>query len=116
MTVRFASGALAQVHLDYLRRAYRRDLEVIGAEGVITWDYASRAVTVHGPEPDRGRDVSTRRTTGRTKTCTSTSCGTSSRCVEGREEPSVDGWEALRSLRLVEAAKRSAAERRWVSL
>jgi predicted dehydrogenase len=37
-------------------------------------------------------------------------------CLEGREEPSVDGWEALRSLRLVEAAKRSAAERRRVSL
>ena len=36
--------------------------------------------------------------------------------VEGREELLADGWEALRSLRMVEAAKRSAAERRWVSL
>ena len=38
------------------------------------------------------------------------------RCVEGAERPLVDGREALRSLRLVEAAKRSSRERRWVRL
>jgi predicted dehydrogenase len=38
------------------------------------------------------------------------------RCLEGCEEPVVDGWDALRSLRMVEAAKIAAAERRWVSL
>src|SRR5262245_41033713 len=39
VTVRFASGPLAQVHLDYVRRAYHRNLEVIGEDGVIVWDY-----------------------------------------------------------------------------
>ncbi len=38
------------------------------------------------------------------------------RCVEGSESPLVDGREALRSLRLVEAAKRSATRGRWVRL
>jgi predicted dehydrogenase len=37
-------------------------------------------------------------------------------CLEGREEPLVDGWEALRSLRMTEAAKVAIVERRWVSL
>ena len=38
------------------------------------------------------------------------------RCVEGLEPPLVDGRAALRSLRLVEAAKLSSRERRWVRL
>ena len=38
------------------------------------------------------------------------------RCLEGRESPLVDGEEALRSIRLVEAAKRSARERLGVRL
>src|SRR5262249_58894197 len=53
LTVRFASGTLAHAHLDYLRRAYRRDLEIVGADGVITWDFTSRAVRVLGPAPDQ---------------------------------------------------------------
>jgi len=115
VTVRFASGVLAQVHLDYLRRAYRRDLEVIGADGVITWDYASRAVTVLGPEPDRveARDASG---DAPNESMYVAEMRHFIACLEGREEPLADGWEALRSLRMVEAAKRSDAERRWVSL
>jgi predicted dehydrogenase len=38
------------------------------------------------------------------------------RAIEQREPPLVDGREALRSLRLVEAAKLSARERGWVKL
>jgi predicted dehydrogenase len=115
VTVRFVSGVLAQVHVDYLRRAYRRDLEVIGADGVITWDYASRAVTVLGPEPDQV-EASTGANDAPNEDMYISELRHFIACLEGREELSVDGWEALRSLRMVEAAKRSAAERRWVSL
>jgi predicted dehydrogenase len=38
------------------------------------------------------------------------------RCLEGQEAPVVDGAAALQSVRLVEAVKRSAAERRWVAV
>jgi predicted dehydrogenase len=38
------------------------------------------------------------------------------RCMEGSERSLVDGREALRSLRMVEAAKQSASEGRWVKL
>lgn len=115
VTVHFSSGVLAQVHLDYLRRAYRRDLEVIGADGVITWDYASRAVTVLGPEPDRveAHDASG---DGPNESMYVAEMRHFIACLEGREEPLADGWDALRSLRMVEAAKRSNAERRWVIL
>jgi len=115
VTVRFSSGVLAQVHLDYLRRAYRRDLEVVGADGVISWDYASRTVRVLGPGPDQA-EVHDGATDGPNETMYVEEMRHFIRCLEGREEPLADGWEALRSLRMVEAAKTAAAERRWVSL
>ena len=115
VTVRFVSGVLARLHVDYLRRAYRRDLEVIGADGVITWDYLSRAVTVLGPAPDQV-EAATGANDAPNEDMYVSELRHFIACLEGREELLTDGWEALRSLRMVEAAKRAAAERRWVSL
>ena len=53
VTIRFTSGLLAQVHLDYLQRAYRRNLQIIGESGVIVWDYPTHTVTVYEPTPRR---------------------------------------------------------------
>jgi predicted dehydrogenase len=115
VTVRFASGTIAQVHLDYLRRAYRRDLEIVGADGVITWDFVSRAVRALGPEPDPV-ELHDGESDAPNEAMYVEEMRHFIRCLEGAEEPMVDGWEALRSLRMVEAAKIAAAERRWVSL
>ena len=113
VTLRFASGALAQAHLDYLQRAYRRNLQVIGDAGSIAWDYPTHAVTVVAP--DRSPEV------------ISVNDGAANdmyleelrhfvRCLEGRESPLVDGRDALRSLGLVEAAKASARDGHRVKL
>lgn len=37
VTLRFASGALGEIHLDYLQRFYQRDFEFFGEQGTITW-------------------------------------------------------------------------------
>ena len=115
VTIRFGSGAMAQVHLDYLRRAYRRDLEILGEHGVILWDYAARSVRVLGPAPDQ-LEIESLEEAEPNEAMYVEELRHFVRCVEGHEEPLVDGWEALRSLRLVEAAKVSAAERRWIVL
>lgn len=39
--LQFASGATAFVHLDFVQRPHRHELEIIGAEGTIRWDYAN---------------------------------------------------------------------------
>jgi predicted dehydrogenase len=115
VTVRFASGVLAQVHLDYLQRAYRRNLQVIGDSGAILWDYPTHAVTVHAA--DGARDVEDfRAADGEPNDMYLEEMRHFVRCLQGAERPLVDGREALRSLRLVEAAKRSSRERRWVRL
>jgi predicted dehydrogenase len=42
--LRLASGALAQVHLDYVRPRYERMLEVVGERGFMVWDYTHGSV------------------------------------------------------------------------
>lgn len=42
--LRFASGAIGEMHLDYTQRAYQRNFEFFGEEGTIRWDIRERAV------------------------------------------------------------------------
>lgn len=115
VTIRFTSGLLAQVHLDYLQRAYRRNLQIIGDSGVIVWDYPTHTVTTY--EPDAAPHVQDLCTAdGEPNDMYVEEMRHFIRCVQGVERPLVDGREALRSLRIVEAAKLSARERRWVRL
>ena len=111
VTLRFESGALGQVHLDYLQRAYRRNLQVIGDTGVITWDYPTHTVTVLAPD---ARPEAMSAADGDANDMYVEELRQFIRCIEARESPLVDGREALRSLRLVEAAKTSARDGRWV--
>jgi predicted dehydrogenase len=111
VTLRFESGALAQAHLDYLQRLYRRNLQVIGDAGVITWDYATHTVTALTPD---ARPQAMSVDDGAANEMYLEEVRHFIRCLEGRESPLVDGREALRSLRLVEAAKASARDGRRV--
>lgn len=114
LVLRFASGALGQVHLDYVRRAYRRTLELIGAEGVIAWDYATRTVTVHGPGADT-MEQHGGAADGAPEDMYVEELRHFIACVERGNAAAVDGAEALRSLRVVEAAKASALRGAWVT-
>lgn len=44
--LRMDSGVLAQVHLDYVRPGYGRDMEIVGREGVLVWDYPAGTVSL----------------------------------------------------------------------
>lgn len=44
--LRLASGVLAQVHLDYVRPGYGREMEIVGRHGVLRWDYVQGLVTL----------------------------------------------------------------------
>lgn len=111
VTLRFESGVLAQVHLDYLQRAYRRNLQVIGDTGVIGWDYPTHTVSVLGAD---ARAEAMAVADGDANEMYLEELRHFVRCLEGRESPLVDGRDALRSLRLVEAARASARDGRRV--
>jgi predicted dehydrogenase len=48
--LRFSSGVLGSVHLDYNRRPPDHHLEIIGTEGTLHWDNASGALQVYRAE------------------------------------------------------------------
>jgi predicted dehydrogenase len=115
LTLRFDSGVRAQVHLDYLQRVYRRGLQVIGDAATIAWDYAAHTVTVHRPgAPADAEDF--RSADGEPDRMYRDELAHFARCAEGRDRPLVDGREALRSLRLVEAARASSRDGGWVKV
>lgn len=106
LLMRYAGGALGEVHLDYIQRAYSRTCHVIGDAGSIRWEYggevrlytaATRAWTSWA-EPagwvpndmylDEMRHFL--------------------RCLDSREQPIQDVAEGAQVLRLALAAKGSA--------
>ncbi|HYB69898.1 MAG TPA: Gfo/Idh/MocA family oxidoreductase [Candidatus Bathyarchaeia archaeon] len=115
VTLRFTSGVIAQLHLDYLQRSYRRSCEVIGERGVIVWDYIDRRVTLFTEERDRWQGFGEPIDFNHNEMFVE-EMAHFVRCLEGREAPVVDGSDALRTLRVVEAAKTSSAQRSWVTL
>ena len=51
------SGAAVAISLDYLSRAYRRGIEVVGTEGTARLDWATRTITVENAEGRRTEDA-----------------------------------------------------------
>ena len=47
LLLRFASGAVGEIHLDYIQRAYRRTCQIIGEEGTIHWDFGAGQVRLY---------------------------------------------------------------------
>lgn len=43
----FAGGAVAEIHMDYLQRAYSRSCEIVGEEGTATWSYQDDVVALY---------------------------------------------------------------------
>ncbi len=50
--LQFASGVIGSVHLDYVQRPPRHQLEIVGTLGTIRWDFADGDVHVYHPEQD----------------------------------------------------------------
>lgn len=45
--IQYGNGAIGEVHLDYLQRVPRRNLEIIGEKGTILWDYFDGEIKVY---------------------------------------------------------------------
>lgn len=44
MVCRHASGAISEIHLDYVQRTYERGCQIVGESGTIFWDFSGGAV------------------------------------------------------------------------
>lgn len=107
MLLKFKSGAIGTIHLDYIQRVPSRTCRIIGDQGTLVWDYFGQKVALYKPgdnapgefaysnfeRNDRFRDEMRHLLA----------------CLDGREQPRVDIETASRSLKLALAAKQSAS-------
>lgn len=113
--LRFASGAIGEVHLDYIQRAYSRSCHIIGEEGTIHWDYTGQQVRWYSAADRRWH------------TCPDPAGWEANqmyldemrhflRCLDGGEQPALDVMGGKQVLDIALAAKRSAETGQVVKL
>ncbi len=109
--LRLGGGALAEIHLDSVRRDYRRGCTVEGSDGTIEWDLRS-GIRVHRA----GHDVEEHRVAPDVNDMYVDEVRDLLARVASRSTPAVDGRTGLRVLEIVLAAERAAAERREIEV
>lgn len=112
LLLRFKSGAVGNVHVDYLQRAYTRTCRLIGARGTLTWDFTQHAVRWYSARTKRWKTF--RYPAGDLNAMYVEELKHFFRLLRRRERP--DGREGLRALQVAEAARRSARTGRRVRL
>ena len=113
ITLKFKTGAIANVHLDFINHKYTRNCELIGEKGTIKWDYASGIIEVF-LEANKQSKV---------KTIVSDPNETYLEeikhfidCIKEDKMPLVNLEEGKKSLIVALAAKKSAEEKKTIKL
>ena len=108
----FASGARATVHLDMLQRPATRTCRIVGSAGTLAWDGIRHQASLHRPDTD-GWEALPASAAGRDDIFQSQFRHFLEAIRTGRP-PLIDGNDAARTLSVIAAARRSAAEQRTV--
>ncbi len=111
MLLRFQSGVIAQIQLDYLCRNYTRRYEFLGAEGTILWDVHSRMVELYEADGDSWRRWDTPRNYDNNSMFVD-ELKHFLNCIEGIEEPVTSLATGREVLALLLSAHQSNRERR----
>ena len=113
--LRFAEGAIGEVHLDYVQREYSRTCQIIGDEGTIRWDYGAGEVRLYSGIA-RQSEVFHDPPGWAPNSMYVDEMRHFVRCLAGEEKPALDVFEGRRVLEVALAAKESAATGRVVEL
>lgn len=109
--IRFESGLVAELHLDYLQPTYRRGLEIIGEACAIVWDYIDQTVRHYSPDNNTYQvfqeNINTERNTMYIQEMEHFV-----RCLRRETVPELDLRGGRCALVLAEALKYAARERR----
>lgn len=115
LLLRFESGAVGEVHLDYIQRAYSRSCQVIGEEGTLRWDYTAGEVRWYSAHTQQWKLFSNP-PAWESNQMYLDEMKHFLRCLAGEDSPSLDVFEGARVLEIALAAKASAQQRRWMEL
>ena len=113
--VRFESGAVGEIHLDYVQRAYRRTCQIIGENGTLHWDYTEGEVRWFSAQTKRWK-VYSNPPGWQPNQMYLEEMKHFLRCLAGKEKPALDVFEAAKVLGIALTAKESAREQRWIEI
>lgn len=113
LTVRFVSGAVGSIHMNLFAWNVHSHFELLGERGVIQWRRLDNDVRLFDPRINRWEVYPSG---GQLNDMYLEEARHFLACVRGETVPACDGWDGLKTMRVIEAARRSAAERRWVEV
>lgn len=113
--LRFKSGAIAEVHLDYIQRYPSRSCEIIGNEGSIILDMNKGTVKVYTAEKKKWELFEQPHNYDINQTYIDEMVHFIS-CIEGKEEPLISIADGLEVLKIALAAKESAKNGRIIKI
>ena len=115
MLLRFENGAVGEIHLDYVQRAYSRTCQIIAEEGTIHWDYTAGMVRWY-----LARDKSWHFFANPRGWTPNDMYLDEMRhflsCLRGTEHPMLNVFDAARVLKVALAAKRSATQQHGIEV
>jgi predicted dehydrogenase len=113
--IKFESGAIGSVHLDYLQQPPNHYLELIGTEGTITWNYVSGGVRMYRSEEDTWQKFSIQEGFERNEMFLAEMSHFLD-LVNGKTKSKCTLSDGVRALELALAAKNSSEEKKIVQL
>jgi predicted dehydrogenase len=115
LLLRFAGGAIGEIHLDYVQRAYSRTCQIVGDQGTIHWDYVAREVRWYSSGDRKWRVIPDPRGWEPNRMYLE-EMRHFLRCLDGNEKAALDAFEGKRVLEVALAAKASFENRQIVEL
>jgi len=112
LTVRFASGAVGNIHMNLFAWNMHSHFELMGEAGVIQWRRMENEVRVYDPRAARWEVYPS---TGQLNDMYVEEAK-HFLAVIGGAPPRCDGWDGLRTMRVIDAARCASTERRWVKV
>jgi len=113
LTVRFASGAVGNIHMNLFAWNMHSHFELMGEAGVLQWRRFENEIRLFDPKADRWEIYPS---SSQLNDMYVEEARHFVACVRGEATPACDGWDGFETMKVIDAARRSAAERRWVSV
>jgi predicted dehydrogenase len=111
LTVRFASGAIGNIHMNLFAWTMHSHFELMGEAGVLQWRRFENEIRVFDGAANRWE---IHPFAGQLNDMYVEEAKHFVSVVRGEAAPACDGWDGFRTMKVIDAARRASAERRWV--
>jgi predicted dehydrogenase len=112
--LRFETGAIASLHVDFIQQPYETKCEIVGEKGTIAWDFTTNTVNLFS-ETDNKWQTFPESNFDYNETYVREMIHFM-RCIQGKEQPPVNGIMGKRILEIALAAKKSSQTGKVVAL